>query len=200
MLTPKQCCFLFCLPLSQAEFDSDNANSVKHFVREHLPLNKPTENKANELWEVYQNEVVKPYEKFKQQFSKFGFHFIESVTFDVFKNQLDKHTVLIIFSHCKTGKDEAIEFYDRLVKSNEFIAAIPLNYDKVLDLSVCNPTFTASELKTKRKMMVVKSSSKSISFIYWLYFYSITFEIIYKNKVNYYSNALEQTISKLFAK
>lgn len=201
MLIPEQCCFLFCLPLSNVEFQLDKQNSQKHFVREHLPINKPVENRDNKLWEVYQQEVVKPYKDFEKQFSKLGFHFIDSVTFDMFKNQLDKYKVMIIFSHCKTGTEEAIEFFDRLVETNEFVSAFPEDYNKVVDLSVCNPKVTANRLKMEREKMLVKSSiGKSISFIYWLYFYSVAFDVIYKNKVSSYSQVLEQTIKKLFTK
>ena len=189
---------MFCLPLSESDFDSDRENSVKHFVREHLPVNKPKEFQTNTLWNIYQQEVLSPYKKFKEQFSKLGFNFLEAVSFDDFKNNFIKYHVCILFTHCTTGDYEAIEFYDRLVATDEFIDAIPNMCDKVIDLSVCNPKKIVDTIKIKRKMIVIRSSNKSISFMMWLYFYSILFEIIFKNEIQFYSNAFEQAISKIF--
>ena len=83
---------------------------------------------------------------------------------------------------------------------DEFIDSVPVKYDGVIDLSVCKPVEIASVLKDKRRMAVVKSSNKSISFIYWLYFYGVAFDIILKEKVHFYSNALELAISKITSK
>lgn len=200
MLKPSDCCFMCCLPLTEEQFKLDKENLFKHFVREHLPKNKPSEYKQGTLWNVYKEEVVNPYHKLKKQFCQFGFSFMELVTFDDFINSIELHHVNILFSHCKTGEKEAIEFYDKLVYQNEFIDSIPFNYNKVIDLSVCKPEHIALALKDQRRTAIVKSSNKPISFMYWLYFYGITFEIIYKQKVEYYSNALELSITKLNSK
>jgi len=199
MLKPTDCNFMFCLPLTKEQFNLDSENLSKHFVREHLPINKPIESKEGKLWNVYDEEVIQPYLKLKRQFSSYGFSFNESVTFSNFIKLIDNSHVNILFSHCKTGVDEAIELFDRLVPKDEFVNAIPLNYNKVLDLSVCKPEFTARELKDKRRDEIVKSVTKSISFMLWLYFYGLAFEIIYKQKAEYYSNAIDQTISKIYS-
>jgi hypothetical protein len=199
MLKPTDCNFMFCLPLTKEQFNLDSENLSKHFVREHLPINKPIESKEGKLWNVYDEEVIQPYLKLKRQFSSYGFSFNESVTFSNFIKLIDNSHVNILFSHCKTGVDEAIELFDRLVPKDEFVNAIPLNYNKVLDLSVCKPEFTARELKDKRRDAIVKSVTKSISFMLWLYFYGLAFEIIYKQKAEYYSNAIDQTISKIYS-
>lgn len=199
MLKPTDCNFMFCLPLTEEQFNLDYENLSKHFVREHLLQNKPVESKQGKLWNVYNKEVVQPYLKLKRQFSGYGFSFNESVTFPNFLELIDHSHVNILFSHCKTGDDEAIELFDRLVPKDEFVNAIPLNYNNVLDLSVCKPEFTAEELKDKRRNAIVKSVSKSISFMLWLYFYGLAFEIIYKQKAEYYSNAIDQTFSKLYS-
>ena len=199
MLKPTDCNFMFCLPLTKEQFNLDSENLSKHFVREHLPINKPIESKEGKLWNVYDEEVIQPYLKLKRQFSSYGFSFNESVTFSNFIKLIDNSHVNILFSHCKTGVDEAIELFDRLVPKDEFVNAIPLNYNKVLDLSVCKPEFTARELKDKRRDAIVKSVTKSISFMLWLYFYGLAFEIIYKQKAEYYSKAIDQTISKIYS-
>ena len=199
MLKPTDCNFMFCLPLTKEQFNLDSENLSKHFVREHLPINKPIESKEGKLWNVYDEEVIQPYLKLKRQFSSYGFSFNESVTFSNFIKLIDNSHVNILFSHCKTGVDEAIELFDRLVPKDEFVNAIPLNYNKVLDLSVCKPEFTARELKDKRRDAIVKSVTKSISFMLWLYFYGLAFEIIYKQKAEYYTNAIDQTISKIYS-
>lgn len=199
MLKPTDCNFMFCLPLTEEQFNLDKINLAKHFVREHLPTNKPIESKEGRLWNVYDEEVVQPYLKLKRQFSSYGFSFNESVTFSNFLELIDNSHVNILFTHCKTGDDEAIEFFDRLVPKDEFVNAIPFNYNKVIDLSVCKPEFTAKELKDKRRYAIVKSVNNPISFMFWLYFYGFAFEIIYKEKVEYYSNAIEQTLSKIYS-
>lgn len=199
MLKPTDCNFMFCLPLTEEQFNLDKENLSKHFVREHLPQNKPVESKQGKLWSVYNEEVVQPYLKLKKQFTCYGFSFNESVTFSNFLKLIDNSHVNILFSHCKTGNDEAIELFDRLVPKDEFINGIPLHYNKVIDLSVCKPKFTADELKVKRRDAIVKSVNKPISFMLWIYFYGLAFEIIYKQKAKYYSNAIEQTFSKIYS-
>lgn len=194
MLEPQNCNFMFCLPLTIEQFYSDLMNLSKDFVRELLSSYK--EDGVNYNWSNYFSNVIKPYQKLKKQFERYGFVFHESVTLENFKNIINNFHVNILFSHCKHDKNEAIEFFDRLVYKDEFVDSIPRTYNKVIDLSVCNPEQTALELKDKRRLAIVKSSNISIKINYWLYFYGILFDIINKRKVKFYSNALELAISQ----
>jgi hypothetical protein len=164
-----------------------------------LPENKKSEYENGTLWEAYKEEVVQPYLQFKKQFSAYGFVFNENVTFNQFASLIHEHQVNIVFSHCRVGDQdtEAVEFYDKLVGICSFLEAIPVHYDKTLDLSVCKPANLAQALKQQRKLMVVKSSSKSIGFVFWIYVYSVIFQIIHTKKIDYYSTAIEKAIFKI---
>lgn len=188
---------MFCLPLNEAEFNSDKTNLKKHFVREQIPFDKPEVWKKEAVWDDYFKEVVVPYKKIKQQFADYGFSFKENVKFQDFSDCISSYKVNIVFSHCKIGENEAIEFFDRLVTAEELVESIPLTFNGTIDLSVCSPINTAALLKDKRRMAVVKSSDKTIGFIYWLYFYAIVFKVIKQGGVKFYSNALESAIEQL---
>ncbi len=190
---------MFCLPLTEDQFNKDNENLKKDFVREQLPIDKPEENRQKRLWEVYLQEVVRPYQNLKKQFSVYGFVFNESVTFSMFAELIQNYEVNILFSHCKTGTNEEIEFFDRLVPKDEFIDAIPLNYNKIIDLSVCMPENTAKDLKHKRRNAIVKSVDKPIDFLLWLYIYGLTFEIISDQQAPSFPEAFELTFNKLYS-
>lgn len=199
MLKSRDCNFMFCLPLCREAFEEDIKNSAKHFVRVHLPGNKKHEYENGTLWEAYKAEVVQPYLQFKKQFSAYGFIINENVTFNQFATLIHDYQVNIVFSHCRIGDTdiEAVEFNDKLVGISSFLEAIPEFYDKTLDLSVCKPDHLAQALKQQRKRMVVKFSSKPIGFIFWIYIYSVIFQIIHTQKIDYYSTAFEKAIFKI---
>jgi hypothetical protein len=199
MLKASDCNFIFCLPLNREAFEADNQNPAKHFVSIHLPEDKKSEFENGTLWEAYKEEVVQPYLRFKKQFSAYGFVFNENVTFNQFATLIHDYHVNIVFSHCRIGDPdiEAVEFNDKLVGIPSFLEAIPEHYDKTLDLSVCKPVHLAQALKQQRRRMVVKSASRSIGFVYWIYIYSVIFQIIHTQKIDYYSTAIEKAIFKI---
>ncbi len=200
MIKSTDCSFMFCLPITQEQFRLDELNHSKHFVREHLPQNKPKEFEQGGLWAVYEREVVNPYLKLKTQFSRYGFSFVDSTSFQRFSETIKLFSVNILFSHCNTKNNDCIEFFDKMVIQKEFVESIPENFDKVIDLSVCNPQLLARQLKEQRRLAIVKSSNKSISLMHWLYFYGIVFEIILNEEIEFYSNAIELAITKIYTR
>lgn len=186
---------MFCLPLTEDQFNKDKENCSKDFVRVHLSK----ENAYKQQWAGYYREVVLPYQKLKKQFEPYGFKFNESVTLSLFTELIKNYEVNILFSHCKADTDEEIEFFDRLVPIDEFVDAIPLEYNKIIDLSVCKPEQAAKKLRQSRKYAIVKSVNKPINLFVWLYIYALTFEIVFNNQAKSYPDAIEQTFFKLYS-
>lgn len=189
---------MFGLPLTQEQFLS-SVNDSKDFVRSYLQSTHP-EIKYYALWNDYHNEVVVPYKRFRDMFSQYGFKFIDQIDFSTFTSEIEKQHVNIIYSHCYHADDEAIEFSDRLVFSDEFIRAFPLPCSKVIDLSVCNPAMIDTKLRAQRSHLVVKSVRKNIGLALWIYFYSHVFSCIIEKDLKYYGHALECAMNKIFNK
>lgn len=151
MIVPNNLNFLFCLPLTESDFLSDAKNIDKHFVRVHL-LESAEIKPIGAIWENYHSQIVNPYLAFRNEFSKYGFHFSDRATLNRFAHSICNYDVNIIFGHCAKIDEEKLEFYDQLVNINQIIDVIPIDYNNVIDLSVCSPQTISMELKAKRTL------------------------------------------------
>lgn len=191
---------MYCLPFNKEDFLKDYYSLEKDFVTSQMKLESYEALCPELVWLKFEEKVVNPYKKVKNFFSKYGFSFTENVTFPMFEKLILSNHVNILFSHTQRENNyERIEFHDKMRTSEEILEAIPINYDGVLDLSVCHPIITSNLILNNRRTAIVKNSNKVITLNWWIYFISITFEIILNKNVPFYSNALEMTVAKLYS-
>lgn len=192
--------FCFCLPLSRTDFDltmtSDQFDFAKHFM-----LSK--EGSGRDNYEFYYSEICKPYLQLKKIFSPYGFNFIDTTYYKQIPDLLiTKSEVIILFSHCIGGGNidrESIEFGDGMCNWRKIIDIIPTDFSGLIDLAVCKPLVLAHQLKISRPQCLVKSSSRKIRLIFWIYFYSELFKNMLENEIDYL-DALEYTLTTLNSK
>jgi hypothetical protein len=184
-MLPADIFILNALPLTKAEYEDPSSvnDFIPHFKKEKLKDGETAD------WPSYEREIVNPYKKFKQFISSYGVHFFENVTLNDFsKVVLQKHELIILMSHCKNGgtEEEAIEFNNGLKGSCDVLDIIPLKYDKILDLGICNPSYFSSLVQARRPAMVLRYAAVEISIIYWSIFYSELLIEIVENKRDYF--------------
>ena len=100
--------------------------------------------------------------------------------------------MVILFSHWTSGDE--VEFINGMATVEDIIAAVPVEFQGVVDLCVCHPAKLATALQRERPRCFVKSSpDRAIHFTFWLHFYEVLVEVLLHKQVDY-CQAIEQTI------
>ncbi|HVX00994.1 MAG TPA: hypothetical protein VHA52_11240 [Candidatus Babeliaceae bacterium] len=122
-------------------------------------------------------EIVDPYYMFKNYFRRHGVIFLENGTFNQFVDIVNSKLpeVLILIAHCKDGgipETESVEFFDKMVLSDDFLRAPFIPYPLVLDLSVCKPLYLRKKMEIIHSNYSIFTSNNIKDLTIWLYTYS----------------------------
>lgn len=181
----EKCCLFFCLPISYTEYLNEHNDPQKDFIRLF------TENNRKEKrWEEYVEQIIKPFTKFKDFFSKKGVLVIDNGRYTDFISLINSQAaeVIILLTHCKCGGDkekESIEFYDRMVLSSEILNTNLTNYPLILDVSVCNPLYLKDQIQIYHPGFACFSSEGKKDLSVWLLIYASVFAEMHTHRKNF---------------
>jgi hypothetical protein len=185
VIKPERCVLAFGIPLSEGDFkrdlDRNDENFAKHFDRE---------------WTRYFEEVVHYFEMIRPRLIELGVTVRPRLTLDdfgaLFKEQFE---VIILFSHWDK-KLNAVEFYDGFVPYHAIIERVPVDFDRILDLSVCHPDPLVDALEVGRPQCLIRRAKRGKKVIPrdWLYFFLALFTHL-KDQDLTYIQAVEDVIT-----
>jgi len=180
MVSLHDCTLLSCLPLSQDKFVSLRRTSeyCSRFIgwsQYQLMLN--IDRRLTQL----------------ERLSSGGLRGTEAATFADFRAAIqDRPPICALLGHCR-NQDE-IEFADGFKSLTEVVAAIPEDFDGVLDLSVCRPRDFVRLAKKRASSAVFRTAWTELDGGEWLFFYVTMFVNI--GRMGCYGVALLQTMNE----
>jgi hypothetical protein len=190
--------------LTQAAHEEEIHTPKKDFVQYFIQDRKI--NKRPFDWKEYHGHLVAPYKMLKE-FERYGFAFEDACTSTRFQDILKNSKVqyIIFFSHCLHNgtPQECIEFYDRLVPSEEIFSWLPRETRRVYDFAVCSCLYLCGKASEIKREYVIGTSGKAIKLGPWLTIFSETFshmvvsDMDYINAFDYTVKGIEERIKKM---
>lgn len=184
-MAKQSCYFFYCLPLTREDFTDEFLFPSRHFVE----LFSGGRQDIDIVWKDYQRSIVDPFTSFRNFFSGHGIRFIENGTFNQFIKLLNETVpdILILFTHCRDGgcKTESIEFFDRMVCTEEILASDFEPHAMLLDISVCRPLYLAEAFPRIHSSFTPFVSAEAKDYSIWLYLYAKIFSLMISRKLRY---------------
>ena len=179
----KKCLLGITIPQTQEAFYRDlRPDSPKDFAKSFSK--KLSGCNENFIWNKYESDIVKLVKKVQSEVQKLGVTVILDFSLNHLKHLENYDVVTIIghwISHC-----EKIELADGIYSTNEFIDVIPTNAGCMLDLTVCNSTILADEIKKHFRKIIVFGFEAPISIETNLLIYKYIIQVMYNDeKLNY---------------
>lgn len=144
-------------------------------------------------WNRYYNEVVSAYESVYPLLRDSGIKLVEDFSLeDLARSCSGGARVVALFSHW-TG--DRIEFADGLRGADDVVAAIPRQFDGILDLTVCHPMPVVQAVDAERSCLV-KVSRRDVPPDLGFAVYALVFTAL-KERQTCYLTALEHAWSVL---
>lgn len=185
----EKCHFFFCLPITHEDFLNEYLHPTKDFIRLYR------KNDPAQAWTNYYDEIVDPYTSFSDYFGRYGLHFTSNGTFAQFTDLVNGQAadVLLFVTHCKDGgcPSESLEFYDRMVTSDELLNTELVPYPLLLDISVCKPLYLKEEMPKFHSSYTPFVSGEGRDLATWLYFYAEIFAKMIDKNTRYLPTFLE---------
>lgn len=129
-------------------------------------------------WDKHQFLFVDSCLKVIPHLRKWGVRVVEELTLqalvDVFAQA---PAATILFAHCRDS-DGSVELADGLVSPEKFVSFVPSDFDRIIDLCVCQPVQLVPLLKQKCPHCLVKLIEANATPIVWLYIYEVMFKIL----------------------
>jgi hypothetical protein len=178
IIKPENCVFAVTVPLKKADFEKDLSSPVKEYARSY-----PT-------WSLYQKQLVEVVERLCPQYhDMYGANVEYDVSLERFGkifNVFRRPLVVVLFGHSyRTG--EGVEFFDGFASNHIIVDAIPVDFEGMMDLSVCNGELLALKIRNEREYCLARCSGNSITPDIWLHFFLLLFGILYEEELTYLS-------------
>lgn len=193
----ERCCLFFCLPLTETDFVKGSNNPDKDFV-----FSFTHDQDSEGTWDNYEQQVAAPFTTFSDYFSLAGLMVHSNGTYVDFVTLVNSKIsdVIILLTHCRSGgnsKEESIEFYDRMVSSDEILKTRLENYPLILDISVCNPMHLKIKMPKCHPGYACFCSEEEKDLTVWLYLYGLIFQEMHNKKIGF-MKAYENNFRRIF--
>ncbi len=169
-VTPSQCVMLFGLATDREQFFADQSRQDRDFSR-----------RFRGVWLRYQREVAAVVGATEPVLRSLGVSVEHRSTLHDLSRACERYRVVLLFSHWASG---AVEFHDGLHPWERVAAAIPQDFDGVIDLCVCHPLPLAYALR-RRHTCLVRYSPVTATPAFWLYMYVAIFRELAVNGGSY---------------
>lgn len=175
-------CFLgICLPLSKQDYitslDNDNNKSYAKIRRKLLQFN------IDSLWEHDHLPLVHLINDIKLKLQRLGVTVKTDFSLSDIAS-IAHYEVAAILAHYDDVKDE-IELFDNQYKSDIIIDRIPVDYNGIIDLTMCQSTRVQMQIKARIKNCLVVANKMNASPEFRLLCYYNTVSLLGKEDISY---------------
>jgi len=181
------CVLAFGIPISREEF------------LDALAMPSSRKSYANSFdggWNSYRSSrFLVTFNRLKPEFKRLKVNLLPNLTLDKFGELLrnDRYSVITIFSH---WDDDQLEFGGGFAEIPEIIARVPVDYDGVIDLSVCHPIPLVEGLISRpHRKYQVRSNFEKASPRIWLHFYHLLYANLLLQDLTF-AEAFEKTVEE----
>lgn len=193
VIKPERCAVAFGIPTSWQTFERDNTepNGKNRFAKG-----------FGSAWDKFGLEIIAPFQKVVPVVTKLGVNVRTDVTLAEFGQLVsnEQFDLVVLFAH---WGDDAVEFHDGFACVPDMIEHIPVNFDRILDLSVCHPDSLVLALRRDRPDSLVRhigfrdeeKQRKKVTPRLWMFFYLALFKHLKHRDVTY-NNALIDVIQE----
>lgn len=185
---PANCLLAIALPLTKVDFINDLDNENKDYARSRNEHFKQCYEK-DALWEIDHLPFIQFYNKTKKELIGCGLNIIENFKIADLK-EIDKFDVTTFITHSIKEKKQ-VEFYDGLFYDFEFVENMPTNYEKIIDLTICNSTFLIEIIKNKYTKCNIIANENSANLEHRLALFKYLIKTLYKGDLNYIEESVK---------
>jgi hypothetical protein len=176
MTKPADCVVLIALPTSRSGFEWSRAQAQSEYANRFLLG-----------WDQYEgvsDDLTDAVERYKSQGVK---HVAVDARQEEWLRTLSEAEVVIIFAHWieSAAGAGAIEFWDGPCSVEELVDQIPVDFNGVIDLSVCHPFGFADQVARHRPNCSVCYAEYAVSPSIWAEIYCSIFEVLRRTGMDY---------------
>ncbi|KAA6461263.1 hypothetical protein DYQ86_13575 [Acidobacteria bacterium AB60] len=172
VVKPAECVLAFGIPTTRESFERALTVSGTDYAKQ-----------FRGGWSQYYALLAKDVENVESPLREEGVTIVHDLTLEGFAALFERpFPAIILFSH---WKEDAVEFSDGMASAGAVLAAVPEQFDGILDLCVCHPMALVAALHKQRPGCLVKYLPVEAKPHFWMYFYKALFLHLKQSDVSY---------------
>ena len=179
-MRPSDCALLVAVPLQRSEFLADLAAGTD-FLAQFVAAQRSRD--IDILWATYDASAGVAAAS-AERARRHGVTVVQRAGLADFARALNAFQVVTLVAHWRAG-GLAIEFADGLAPIERVVAAVPQDFDGVLDLTICNAGLLAQEIRRRCPRGQIIDNSFPATLDMGLEFYNATMDLMQRRHMRY---------------